>query len=462
MPVPSYVHFPMGQGGNFRKFLLRVGPIVVLSIIGAKPLIDCFWNSRIHIAGHRVNFQGLFALLLAGIGMVLAFQAPKKPVSILVVVMSLYCIFRVAMNPATFEWQMKYLCSLSSFMVIPYLARELSRDVRRRRVFGYLICGSLLVVLVGAILQILGLFEYSYFDSIYGFGAVGRVSSFYDHPLDFARVMVWMTVFLMAIYFLAPTRWLSTRNLPFVFFLYFISQYLILRTTHRTSVLAIVAVWIYLALRTQKWRSALVIFALTASAYSIPNLISMSHLNARTEDTVLLSDVLEWRQFVDGAGLVRQKDKNGNRTGALVREGYTLARGRSRIWLEHLQWIKRFSLKDWVFGPRDFGIIGFQDEPHSQLLDLLESMGLLGSIIMFCLIYFSFKEAKTNQLWRDLGLIIFGFYFFTSEPLIMPTMMTMGLLVVWVPTIFDFSRATHTEVEVPQPSVFSAARANGI
>lgn len=412
--------------------------VLLILVVGLKPIIDIFWWSKFQFLGHAFNVQGLAALIAGLAGFVWAIQTLRQPrasrahrsASWLLVLITVLTAHRVLYVPGDREILLKYWTSTAG----AYLAFCVSQlaDFRHRRLLVACVVVSFLVAWAGGILQLFGYVSPKHFDFHPKYGVYFNMTGFYYHPLDFVRVVIWS---LLALYgFIisrrAP-RWLGWGAV-------FVAQVAFFKVSNRMALLIstlppLVLGWGRRELR----RGGLVVLCVLAgwAFWANPwvqgpntwNVLGRYHFLPAPERA---GGPYNFRSFL---------------------------RGRGGIWMDHVAWMRdTYTPTQVLFGKdidiEDLARLGIAAEPHEQYLDWFENFGLVGLGLFLAFFGWLFWGGTAPFYWRCACLLIPWMYALTAEPLMMPTFAWMFALFVNYPTrdgAFDVAWLRSSRADSP-------------
>jgi hypothetical protein len=411
--------------------------LTLLLIAALKPFLDLGWDLKFFILEKSLSIPALFNLLFLSLSVVFLFQVyfqanfQKRP-KIKKSILTLYfvcCFFifkNVFGNLSILEFSIKYLSSITGLLVLPY-AWKLQSNFSKRTVFLAAIF-SFSIVLTGMLLQVLGIIDGKTVDlftkgdvfsttNLATQEAVYRITGFYYHPLDVIRTLIWGIVLLL----------LNTITVPLAF-LWTILFLAIALTTHRSSIFLVSFLQLFVPILQKNIKKLFTFLALSTLATVLLLVLPWKHTKLGFS---VLFDPLH---FKDSRPVTVHTPNfsSASKISSFKEEKKVIYfRGRSEIWVSHINWILSFSPKEVLFGTNHKPPLElFDSEPHQQFLDWIERYGIFGCISFFTFIVFQILSIqKTQRLASFLTLFILFFYSFLTETFVMPTF-------VWWSTLF--------------------------
>lgn len=374
-------------------------------IAGLKPIIDvCVEHLQIPYGPSIATI----AIVLAGLGLLEKEKLKKIPPSVWVCLITFLLVGLTAVVASPFSLQRRVSYLFTAITPIIFLGADIasSKPALRAFVLGMVIsCG---ILLAGAILQLMHFIPYpaQTADVLSNYGDLMRVSSFTKTAFFFCRYFLWSQILLILLLIDRPSR-LSIRTLIILSFCLFLGEVILLQTAHRSSLLIVASIPILVpivasATKGEKiWGRAALVAAIVLTAWIISGTIPGRKIT--------IFQVLSLNTFWQPSNL----DEEISQT--------TFIRGRSEIWKQSLEGLGQFSPQELLIGSQKYRPILADENPHNQLLDLLEIYGLVGTAAFLCLLLsclFQLARGQAGALWSCLAFFLV--YSLLFQPLSSP------------------------------------------
>lgn len=448
----------------------------ILILVGLKPVIDSTWAYHFEFFNHLLNFQSITALSLISVAILVAlfklFYFVKLE-SRNAAGIFLGIAFFLLINGLTKWFQighiLKYVSSYSClYLFFEFMtAYRAQISLRNQAIkFFFIACiFSILFVFSAGLLQMLGFLPWQYLDYDLG-GTFGRLTAFYRHPLDYLRVIIWVYVVFVYIFISLKHRIPILLLILFMFL-----NFIILRTTHRTTLLLCLLLpfaFSILQLSRERIKKAILCVLITVAGWLLWNTLPdawipynlgvstridfnpsffSSVYNRNTihfDDNeigklvarkVTIQDILRSRVFYDDSIRKKQLEwQRKRRMGENLSDHQfeiddplipvEMGRGRSVIWMRHLNLFRTLSISAYLFGAPN----SFLNDPriisgsHNQILDLLEYFGVVGILINIIVLLLFLAYLPICTPIKVIIFLTLFWYSITSEPLASPTM----------------------------------------
>lgn len=425
---------------------------LVITIVGIKPVIDCAWSVRVGWGGFKTSLQGFigigFLALSTGLALIAfkdgglwkgfsAFERRRLQIMAALFLMTLGVIaFSTIRFKPGIEFALKYASGAAGLFTVSWCLFYIRNDAKRLFWLSAFVLVSFAVLCGAMLLQVFGLIQWQVFDLVpwmppNGFASwaqVPRLTGFYYHPLDVFRTGIWGFLFLLFFIFRAKKSKLFRFVLLMIAF-----QVLALWTTHRASFLVMILATVLAVFFFKAPKRG----TLALSAIAVGWLIGV--ISYVSYNDIQVSSLFSKLHFVDSRFVEQRRDTLPKSESPKITESLKpwaeigVARGRSYIWYDHIQWIADFSADEMIWGTRKAFPKGKEAEPHSQVLDLIERFGFVGLFLFIALYGYSFVSLPVTWYWKGFALAMLGWYGLITESLVMPTFTWWAMLFACVP-----------------------------
>ena len=413
-----------------------------LLLVSFKPIIDFFWETKLKLGHLAVNLQGFAALILLGLTILLLIMHRTSLISkkiptwaqFLFWVLSVLAIYHILVVPRSLEWTLKYWTAASGLLFIPWassvLLERASYDPKPYYWISKSIGISLSLVFIGMLLQLFGLKDWATLDTFQNLGNVGRLTSFYYHPLDLVRVLIWVAA-LLTILLLAPSKNQTRSQAILLWSSFFFLNFLLLRTTHRTTLIFCLFLPLILGLLNKKIPKGILMTFVVILSWNVWGFLPSGR--------GFSVGIFELNHFIDFGTTAPDSSQIGSpSTGvAPIKKEFEFefGRGRSKIWHEHWEWMKTFTPLEWALGareewPRDSQFL----QTHNQVIDLVETFGLVGLFVLGSLLTLTLISSSASLSFKVPIALVYFFYAMISQPLVSPTFVWWSLVFLTFPS----------------------------
>ncbi|MFZ3331523.1 MAG: O-antigen ligase family protein [Candidatus Acidiferrales bacterium] len=357
------------------EFAMSVGKWVPF-FLSYKPLIDLTWRWEfIRIVHQSVNIQSILAMFVVVLnGIVVLFSRQRPRHSGLVLMLLGTATVSVIVTPTS--WGLNELLRLYAGMSFFFTAGLVLCDKRRFDRFVHCFLWALMVPVILAIFQAIGIVPYEYWDWT-DMGLVGRASGSYQHPLDLAFFLVYAIP--LALYRMEdPDE--KVRNRAFLVTFLGLAVLALVFTILRMGWFAVcvqIGLWFMFKKKYKLIAASGVVLLLLLLAFSGWVETIFEPQNFAHEDQSLISPtalrgrganyILFVNSYLDAGPLHWLIGRGGS-----VAEGY-------------IQGIGEYS----------------SNEPHDDFIRLLHAYGLLGLGLYFVILWKCFRDSRALQKSRD-------------------------------------------------------------
>lgn len=351
----------------------NVNSLFILLLV-LKPLIDLSWKRDfIVIFNKGLNLQGIIAITLpfAFIFLILLKKRNNFVFSKEITLFLLSITFSSVVFGST-GWALITYFRFIGGIVFFVLVGKILNDEYKIVKFMYYVIMIMYVPIILSFLQLLGILPYEYWDVVSYLGYVGRATATYKHPADLIRILIFSNVFALFLinYYKGSKIKMSIVNI------FIILELIVLYFTyHRTGILIIISqilIWFYLNKRV-KILFLISIFGCLVGVIYWDNIYSLLFNN------LLMNPFTQSDDFL---------------------------RGRGQHWGYYFTAYSQLPFYKQLFGAgTDFiefvrnNEIITTDEPHSDLLRIFYTYGVIGFLLYFnMLLYFYNCTQKLRKL----------------------------------------------------------------
>lgn len=350
---------------------------LTLALCALKPFIDSFWILKLSFFSITLNAQSIVAMLFSCVALFVSLRVLlerkykwERISACFFLVLLFVLALSILRKTCSLEFSLKYLSSAAGFFLIPWASRYVSNSylslLRKCVLF------SVVWVVFGAVLQWSGLLHWHASELLFNFSnpqshliPINRLTSFYYHPLDLMRVLIWVWIYM--VFQIITGAW-GVGN--YVWLMGF--QGIFLRTTHRISLVWSLVLLIVTAFHHRKMKRGLCLVVGICMTWGL-----FVGLIQKTENVNFLGIISP--VFQSGGSTTYFPEKTSDQPIGKTVDVHL--RGRTIWWKEHLHWIQGFNTSEWLLGTSRIYPENQEAEPHQQFLDWIEKFGFIGLVL---------------------------------------------------------------------------------